>query len=342
MFGSSRVPVRARVVSSFVLVLLLSVTSCGKREPVGAVGANDEISVFTNTPPDGPVASELRRLFAYPVDVVNREDAFRLDFVPFGRFEVHRYVKNQIFAVDASRDDKLADALPHLLGDHDEGRLEKKEPFLLLAHDIWATGQTTLFVVAWSEESLAGLLANSDSTAVRRDFERAVAQGLSKTMFSLGEETSIPAQVARAYGWTLRLPAGFFAAERPEDNFVKFNADDPVRLLLVHWIPKELPLTPETWEPILARILLVYDDGDEVMKERTHVFPDTFQDRPALKWEGIWQNEKYVIGGPFRAYAFHRDGTSYLMVGILFAPGQDKVYALRQIEGMMNTFHVVK
>jgi hypothetical protein len=109
----------------------------------------------------------------------------------------------------------------------------------------------------------------------------------------------------------------------------------------VHWIPGDVPLTLDAWEPILARTLLVYNDGDEVLTERTRVFPDRFQERPALKWEGIWQNEKYVIGGPFRAYAFHREDTSYLMVGILFAPGQDKVYALRQLEGMMNTFRVV-
>jgi hypothetical protein len=79
-----------------------------------------------------------------------------------------------------------------------------------------------------------------------------------------------------------------------------------------------------------------------VLHERTRVFPDTFQDAPALKWEGIWQNDKYVIGGPFRAFAFHRDGASYLLTGIVFAPGQDKVYALRQVEALMKTFRLVQ
>jgi hypothetical protein len=176
---------------------------------------------------------------------------------------------------------------------------------------------------------------------VRLDYERAVSEGLSKTMFGLGEELAIPAQVARSYGWTMRLPGGFFAAEEPEGRFVKFNADEPVRLILVHWVPGNVPLTREDWSPILSRILLVYNDGDEVLQERTRVFPDRFQGSPALKWEGIWQNEKYVIGGPFRAFAFHREGTSYLLVGILFAPGQDKVYALRQMEGIMSTFRLV-
>lgn len=332
---------KPRLATGASLFLALLLVSCGGREPVGAVGANDEVSVFTNTGADGPVVEELRRLFVYPVDVVNPERAFRLDLVPFSRFHVHQYVKNQIFAVDLSGDDKLAAALPGMIGGHDEGRLARREPFLLLVHDLWATGQTSLFAVAWSDEGLLDLLAGSDSTAVRLDFERSVTEGLSKTMFSLGEELSIPAQVARAYGWTMRLPSGFFAAEKPEGRLVKFNADSPVRLILVHWLPEEIPLTAEAWEPILARILLIYNDGDEVLAERTRVFPDRFQGKPALKWEGIWQNEKYVIGGPFRAYAFHREGVSYLMVGILFAPGQDKVYALRQLEGMMTTFRIV-
>lgn len=322
-------------------VVLLTATACPRHEPVSAVGPNDEISVLTNTDPQGATADELRRLLAYPVDVVGAEDAFRLDFIPYHQFDVHRHVKNQVFAVDLSGDDQLARALPRILTSIAKDKLTAKKPFLLLLRDLWATGQTSLFAVAWSGSDLRRLLANSDSTQFRRSFEGAVVGGLEKTMFLLGEERTLSAQVAQQYGWTLRLSPGFFAAEDTKGRLVKFNADQPVRLLMVHWQEGELPLEVETWNPILSEILDVYNDGDFFLPERTNIFEDEFQGTPAMKWEGVWQNEKYVIGGPFRAYAFHRGGSSYLLVGIVFAPGQSKVYILRQVEALLATFHLV-
>jgi hypothetical protein len=323
------------------LIAIASATGCAQNDPAPAVGANDEISVFINTSRDGPVAGELRRLFAYPIEVVGSEDAFRLDFIPFDQFRIHRQVKNQIFAVDLSRDDDLARALPGMLGGAGKRRLAERKPFLFIAPDAWATGQTTLFAAAWSADDLHRLFAESDSTALRREYERSVTAGLVQTMFGLGEETVLPREVGRKYGWTIRLMGGFFGADDPDRKFVKFNAADPVRLLLVHWLDRRVPLDEESWTPVLSSILDLYNDGDFVLAERTVVYPETFQDQPALKWEGVWQNEKYVIGGPFRAYAFHRGERSFVLVGQVFNPGQDKVPALRQLEAMMTTFRLV-
>ncbi len=322
-------------------VLLLTATACPRHQPVSAVGPNDEISVFTNTDPRGATADELRRLLAYPVEVVGREDAFRLDFIPYHQFGTHRHVKNQLFAVDLSGDDPLAGALPRMLTSVAEGKLTARKPFLLLLRDLWATGQTSLFAVAWSGAELRRLLADADSTQLRRSFEGAVVDGLKKTIFLLGEERALSAQVAQQYGWTLRLSPGFFAAEDIKGRVVKFNADQPVRILMVNWHEGELPLDAGTWNPILSELLDVYNDGDLFLPERTNIFPDEFQGGPAVKWEGVWQNEKYVIGGPFRAYAFHRGGSSYLLVGIVFAPAHPKVYLLRQVEALLATFHLV-
>ena len=324
-----------------VLCLLLSVWGCEKHEPTLAVGPNDEISVFTNTAPDGDVAGELRRVFAYDIQVPGNETAFRLDFIAYRRFGVHRYVKNQILAVDLSGDDSLARDLPGMIAPVAETQLAAREPFLLLVRDYWATGQTTLVAAAWSHQDLLRLLEECDAEAWRRAYENAVVAGLTKTIFSLGEDKSIPAQVARRYGWTMRLTSGFHAAEHPQGEFVKFNAEEPVRLLLIHWEDGEVPLEPDAWSPIIDRVLDVYNDGDFILASRTRVFSETFQDQPAVKWEGVWQNEKYVIGGPFRAFACHRDGKSYLLIGIVFAPGQDKVYALRQVEAILSTFRTV-
>ncbi|MCG8614719.1 MAG: hypothetical protein MI802_00775, partial [Desulfobacterales bacterium] len=46
----------------------------------------------------------LRIVYGYDVDVVSRETAFYLDFDHWGRFKIHRHVKNQLFLADMSKD----------------------------------------------------------------------------------------------------------------------------------------------------------------------------------------------------------------------------------------------
>jgi hypothetical protein len=236
-----------RLLAAILLCLVLS--ACSRHKPVQAVGPNDEISVLTNTDPGGLVAGEIRELLAYPVEVMGKEDAFRLDFVAYRRFNVHRWVKNQVFAVDLSKRDDLARALPGMVPPSVQERLAAKEPLMVLVRDLWATGQTSLFVLAWSYQDLLDLLRGADADAWRRRYEDAVVDGLQKTMYAAGEDRVIPAEVARKFGWTMRLTAGFHAAEHAEGNFVKFNTENPVRLILVHWVDEEVPLTEEAWEP---------------------------------------------------------------------------------------------
>jgi hypothetical protein len=322
-------------------VLPFAGLGCSQSTPAGAVGRADDVSVFTNVAPDGAAVRQLQRLFAYPVDVVGTDPAFYLDVVPFRRFRTYRLVKNQIFAVNLGAKDRLARAVPDMLAGKADDLLAAKAPFLRIYRDLWADGQTSLFAVAWSAADLQALLTDCDSTRVRQDFEGSVIAGLTKTMYALGEEKELSAGIARKYGFTLRLVPGFFAAESPQGHTVKLNAADPVRLIIVHWEDGELPLDAATWDPIMAEQLKVYNDGDYVLASHSRSYPGAFQGRPALKWEGIWQNEKYTIGGPFRAYAFHREGKSWLMIGQVFAPGDEKVRILRRVEGYMATFTTV-
>jgi hypothetical protein len=329
-------------VLAFFFWLVLAVSACRGQGPTRAVGPNDDISIFTNAGANVSVTAELRRLFAYPVEVMGKEAAFFVEFAPFQDFRVHRHVKNQVLAVDLSGDDALARALPDMLAGIADEQLRARKPFLRLVRDYWAVGQTSLFAVAWSEEDLRRLLARADSTGLRREYEDAVVEGLTKTLYSMGEEEALARQTANHQGWTVRVLPNFFAAEDAQGHAVKFNAADPVRLILVSWWEGEIPLEAAAWEPLLADALWKYNDGDFVLAERSRVYAYPFQGEPALRWEGVWQNEKYVIGGPFRAFACHRDGKSFLLVGIVYAPGQDKVPALRQVEAMITTFRTVR
>ncbi len=319
-------------------LVLTPLAGCGPDIQAGAVGRAHEVSVVLNTPRDGELADRIRSTYAYPVDVVGFEPAFTLDFVDYGRFGVHRVVKNQIIAANLSRGDKLSRDVRGWLHPHRQEALDARQPIRVILQDLWAAGQTTLVLAAWSDEELLDLLAPADSSRLRQEFEISAARGLTRTLFRLGNDSDLASALGRNYGFTFKLLPGFEAAADEIGRVVTLSADDPGRILMIHWMEETVPLTEEVWSPIIASVLTRYNDGDFVDPRHTRIFPTLFQDEPALKWDGVWQNERLVIGGPFRAYAIHRDGRSYLLIAIIFAPGQDKMPMLRRIEGILATF----
>jgi hypothetical protein len=320
------------------LLIALLLAGCSYEAP-GAVGSNGDVSVFMNIPRGGGVERAVRRVFGHKVNTVFPETAYYLDFVSFSeKYGVHRHFKNHLYLVNLSRDDRLSRTVPGLIGVEGRRRMGEGKPFRLLVRDLHAVGQTALFLVGRSEEDLLGLLPPSEEAAIRREFERAVVEGLVHTNYSLGEELELPQEVAARFGWTLRLPEGYYGAVDAANRFVKFNAASPVRLVLVHWMDEVLPLSAEAWNPIMDRVLFVYNDGDVVEPENTVSYPYRFQGGPAMRWEGVWQNEKYVIGGAFRAVAFTRDDRSYLMLAMVYIPAQDKLPTLRQVDAVLETF----
>ncbi|NNF06305.1 MAG: DUF4837 family protein [Candidatus Eisenbacteria bacterium] len=325
-----------------VLITTLLTTSCTRREgDSGAVGPVGEVSVFTNEPRDGEVVTTFLDIFNYDLDMIGPESSYRIDLVKFDQFKVHRYVKNQVFLVNMGIDDDLARTLPSFLNANGKAKLRQGKPFRHLVRDQFARGQVTLFLVGRTSNDLKTLLADTSPELQRRSFEAAVVGGLSETMFSLGEDKQLPISVAQDFGWTVRLPNGFYGAKDADGRFVKFNADDPGRLLLVHWVEEVVPLELASWAPIMDRILKSYNDQDYVDMSALKTYVTNFQGQRALKWEGIWQNDKYTIGGPFRAYAFERDGRSYLLIGQVFNPGSKKLPTIRQMDAIMNTFRAV-
>ena len=316
--------------------------ACPGIEKSGAQGSSREISVFANVPRDGDAYRRMEDIFEYEINAVRPEQFFILDPAPFDQFNVHRQFKNQLFLVDLSQDDDLARSVPGYLGERGRELMRSGDPFTLLVRDTWALGQSTLYLVAHSRPQLEAMLDSTNAEALRRQFETSVYEALGETLYTMGDNESLSRRTAREYGWHLRLLPEFKAVADPEGNFVKFDAKDPVRLLLVHWLPgRELPLDPEDWRPHLDRILDRYNDKDYISDPDTRVFPTTFQDRPAIKWEGVWQNDKYTIGGAFRAYGFHRGGTSYLLVTMIYNPAGDKVPPLIQTEAILRTFKVL-
>ena len=73
---------------------------------------------------------------------------------------------------------------------------------------------------------------------------------------------------------------------------------------------------------------------------RSHGSPGTFQGHEATILKGLWQNEKYGMGGAFETYLFF-SGDRFFMVDIsVYHPDGDKLPFLRELRAIASTFVV--
>jgi hypothetical protein len=145
--------------------------------------------------------------------------------------------------------------------------------------------------------------------------------------------------VSSKYGWTVRIPKGFRVAEDEKGRLVKFVAHEPTRLLFVHWRPSDgEALNAERCLRLRSRLVWEYYDEDVIEESMTSASDAVFQGREAVRIDGVWQNEKHVIGGPFFTLCFDEGDRFYMIDCVVFAPGMDKAGFLKQLEALALTF----
>jgi len=137
----------------------------------------------------------------------------------------------------------------------------------------------------------------------------------------------------------------YVAVDSSELNYVWLRRFNPQRWISVYWEPvKDPSVLSKQW--MLEKrhgIIRSFYDGDYVYEDENIKVQKKvvdFNDRFAIRLDGVWQNEKHVMGGPFRSYAFYNesDGRLYLIDLAVYAPGQRKHQYLRQLEGIASTF----
>jgi hypothetical protein len=209
----------------------------------------------------------------------------------------------------------------------------------VLYNDVWARGQTVLVVAARGDAALARAVSAAADT-IYAGFEERVTAEIQGLLYLAGEEKALARDLARRYGWSLRIPAGYRTGEDANARFVRFfMREGGARLLFVYWQDGVASLpAPRYCQELRARLAARYYEGDFVDSTRTRSEAVTFLGRPAHKLVGVWQNDRYTMGGPFRTYCFV-DGGRFTMIDLaVFEPMESKVELLRQLEAVARTF----
>jgi hypothetical protein len=314
--------------------LLLSVLACsgGLRQ---AGGKDDDVFVVADPTTWADVEEPLRESLERQVLIVHDEQVFHLIATDPDHFERYTGRKNLVF-VGRTGGQRTSRWIQELLPPASLKATVEKGAGMFVIDDPYREGQTAIVIAGTSDEAIRRILASSSDILFRTLFDRA-KERIKRRVLS-GLRTRLADRMREKYGWALNLPLPYKLI-REEINMVRFARHYPDRLISVYW---EDDYAAGFYDCLGKREWFgrAFHDGDVILKERTEVRDEEVDGMQARRIDGIWQNEKQVMGGPFITLCLHVPGSNrrYLVDGLLFAPGKKKWVYLTEIEGIVETF----
>ncbi len=205
--------------------------------------------------------------------------------------------------------------------------------------NLWAEGQTAVFLVTPDVESLRSYL-EEDADVIYTLLAKDRDERMKKQLYSQLEQKALADSLREAHGWSLRIPNDFHLVDSHQDpDYILLRRWLPDRFLLVAWtLGSAEDVTVDTLIALRDRIGKTYADPVRVNPVILHSKTVSLNGLEALRVEGIWETYGPIGGGPFEAYLLYNNGSLYLIDGSVFAPDRRKEPYLRQLDIVLNTF----
>lgn len=321
-----------------ILIIVWALSGCG-RLPEGGGGLHEVVAVADSE--DWASAGELvRGALERVVRTPQEEKVFIVRIEPPEKFGFFRRWRNILLIARLDTPEGTADLVRSLLGRRVLKRIEDEGAVLGFRRDVWARDQFFCALVARDGEALREK-AGEWGDAIFRMFEKALEERLSGWIYRHGEERGAEDMLRSRFGWSLRLPRGY-RVERAGEGFVWVRKRTPERWIFVWWGD-----APDTLDGAWLRaqrdnIGARYYNGDRVVPQWLKEEAVEFAGRPAVRLSGIWENPRFVAGGPFRCYGFQHEGRAYIVDVAVFVPGATKEPYLRQVDLVARSFSFVR
>ncbi|MBN1504257.1 MAG: DUF4837 family protein [Candidatus Eisenbacteria bacterium] len=325
--------------SLLLAALLLMPCGCAQKK-LPALGPSNLLTVVTNLGVGDESIDYIKAAFAKPVKSVEKESRYSFEVHGPAELTRQRDSRNLVLVADLTKEDAVSRKAREVLGSRRTEQALQRAGWTVLPN-VEALGQTMVVVAGGDRSSIERLLAaEAEKLYARADSmvtERAV-----DIVYMRGEEPAMARYLESRYGWSVRIPRGFRTVEDRKNGVVKLvsaDSQEPARLFLAYWTPsRTAAIDPEYCLRLRSRLAWLYYDEDRIDPGSATISETTFQGRKAVRIDGIWQNEKHLIGGPFFTLCFIAEGRLYLLDGAVFAPGMEKSPWLRQLEAVMLTF----
>lgn len=263
---------------------------------------------------------------------------------PQGLKKVVRF-PNILLLATLESEGMMKNLVDQLLTPESRIKVEQDSAFLFNREDAWAIGQLLVVGIAKDNVTLKKRL-DQDKDVLFNIFDSNTAKQTNRALFIQHEQEEISETLMAEHGWSVRVQHDYYVAVDSSDiRFVWLRRFNPQRWLAVYWESVEDPsVLSKEW------ILEKRNDFVEKFYDGDYVYQDSliqvlekivdFNGRYAIRLDGVWQNDKHIMGGPFRTFGFYNqsDGRMYLIDLAVYAPGERKYPYIRQLEGIAASF----
>jgi len=218
--------------------------------------------------------------------------------------------------------------------------------------DVWSSPQTMVIISAPDEASAAQLISDS-ADEISEAFEKA-ERDRNMIAAQTFEKEDLRATVEQVYGGSPYFPEGYALKKKTRDFiWISYETSYTTQGIFIYDFPYESDAQLEK-EYLLAK-------RDEVMKanvpattEGSYMITNpqidpgfrtvTYNGIQRSELRSLWDTHNDFMGGPFVQQAFRsQDGASIIVVeGFVYAPKYNKRDYLRQVDGIISTFHWTK
>ncbi|MDP8205822.1 MAG: DUF4837 family protein [Candidatus Electryonea clarkiae] len=325
-----------------ILILLSSliIIGCGGFKP-GAVEGDKSVAVIT----EGSHAEIIRTLLTKTLEreilTPQPEKHFELFFGGDDSLSSYSLWSNVILAGALDSDDKVSARLGDMLkGESLEG-VSQELYFIFRKQNLWARGQTVIFLVAATRADLA-LWIENNGDELYKILSDDRNERMKKTLFAHKEQKKLADSLRTAHGWSFRIQHDYqLVTSQRSPNIIRLRRRLPDRYLTVAWRigdPKEVCIDSLiAWRNSIGK---KFADPSKINKNYIKVTESSISDVPAVRVEGLWETIGNLGGGPFVSYIFHSGGTLYFIEGAVFAPDREKELFVRQLDIILNTFEL--
>ncbi len=320
-------------------VLLLFVPACNY-EP-DSLGDFEKIYVFADSTLYQQVRVDLEQVFDNFVYTPNAEKSFYLELHPLDDLSAYERRRNLIFLTILGKDDPVSQYIGSALPDEVKTAIRDGRIFEIFQEDFYARNQMVIIMPGTDVGSLRENIQNNRDRIYQK-LEKYYFQRLEKIMFLRGEQKALEEYLAENLGWRIRIQYDYTIVEESENsNFIWFRRFNPDRSLFVYRFQADsLPMGEEWLYQLRDSLTQVHFESDRIEREDTYVVKTSFNGRPALNMIGVWQNDKLIVGGPFKAFVFFdpREKYIYYLDIMVTAPGKRKKPFMDQLEVMARSF----
>lgn len=308
-----------------------------------AVGPNQDLTLISDFQVGDDRTALARELFGRKIETPLRPEArFEVERTDSTGFETRRDWRNFVILSDFTEPTWGTRTARRIFGDERVDQIAAAGAAgALLAQDVWADGQTVLFLHAPTEASLRAWIEREGEALVAR-YEDRVIDGLTKTIFLGGEQTAMVDGIERELGFRLRIPEAYVVEWQAENRFLRVKTMEPNGAMLWLFVyfqeQTQASLDPNLAMGLRDKLTELYYEGDQIDASRSQVRRRTFAGHEALEVFGLYQNLEPPMGGLFKLMAFHAGGRLYLIDMAVFNPPGDKFPMLRKLEAIARTF----